>query len=130
MADQDIKNEIIERNRVFMETFKEGDYTGMGELYTEDGQVLPPNALVVKGKSDISNFWKATMDMGVKSIQIETDEVEQFGDTAIEVSQASLFGEGNQLIDDAKYIVIWKRENGAWKLHRDIFNSNKGPGNP
>ena len=65
------------------------------------------------------------MDMGVKSIQLETDEVEKVGDTAIEVSQAHLLREDNQLLDEVKYIVIWKRENGVWNLHRDIFNSSR-----
>ena len=27
-------------------------------------------------------------------------------------------------IDHGKYVVIWKRIEGEWKLHRDIFNSN------
>ena len=22
----------------------------------------------------------------------------------------------------SRYIVVWKRENGKWKLHRDIWN--------
>jgi len=51
--------------------------------------------------------------------------VEQHGDTAIEVSKAELYAEGDKKIDDAKYIVIWKKENGEWKLHRDIFNSSR-----
>ena len=27
-------------------------------------------------------------------------------------------------IDKGKYIVLWKMEDGKWKLHRDIFNSD------
>ena len=26
------------------------------------------------------------------------------------------------MLDEGKYIVIWKREAGQWKLHRDILN--------
>jgi hypothetical protein len=29
------------------------------------------------------------------------------------------------ILDTGKYIVIWKRENGAWKWHRDIWNSSR-----
>jgi ketosteroid isomerase-like protein len=29
--------------------------------------------------------------------------------------------DGNQL-DKGKYLVLWKKENGKWKLHRDISN--------
>jgi ketosteroid isomerase-like protein len=31
--------------------------------------------------------------------------------------------DGKQL-DKGKYIVLWKKEDGKWKLHRDISNSD------
>jgi ketosteroid isomerase-like protein len=64
------------------------------------------------------------MDMGIKEAKLEIVEVEGHGDTAIEGSTFTLHGEGGQLLDRGKYIVIWKREEGQWKLHRDIFNSS------
>jgi ketosteroid isomerase-like protein len=27
-------------------------------------------------------------------------------------------------IDKGKYLVLWKKEDGKWKLHRDISNSD------
>ena len=124
MTDQNIKNTIHNRNKVFMSTYENGDAAGMAELYTEDAEFLPPNAETVKGKTAIKGLFHSIMDSGVKAIKLITGEVEQHGDTAIEVSKAELYGEGGQKLDDAKYIVIWKRENGEWKLHRDIFNSS------
>jgi ketosteroid isomerase-like protein len=26
-------------------------------------------------------------------------------------------------VDQARYVVVWKREGGRWKLHRDIWNA-------
>lgn len=125
MDDKNLKNTINKRIQLFMETYERADAAGMAELYTKDAQVLPPNTEVVKGKSAIRELFQSFMDMGVKSIKLKTGEVEQHGDTAIEVSKAQLLADGNQVIDDAKYIVIWKKENGEWKLHRDIFNSSR-----
>jgi len=51
-------------------------------------------------------------------------EVEDHGDTAIEVGKYTLKGEEGQVLDTGKYTVIWKQEEGQWKLHRDIFNSS------
>jgi ketosteroid isomerase-like protein len=31
---------------------------------------------------------------------------------------------GGQVIDHGKYIVVWRREKGQWKLHRDMYSSN------
>ncbi|MBS9522796.1 SgcJ/EcaC family oxidoreductase [Litoribacter alkaliphilus] len=124
LTDENINDVILNRNELFMETFRKGDAQGIGNLYTEEGQVLPQNGMTAKGRNAISEFWKGAMNTGIKSIEMNLEEVERHGDTAIEVSNAKLFDENNQLIDQVKYIVIWKKENGEWKLHRDIFNSN------
>jgi len=125
MAQQDIKKIITEQNETFMATYNKGDHEGMKNLYTEDGQILPPNGKVIIGKQGIGEFWKGAMDMGIKTLEMHTDEVELFEDTAIEVSQATLLAEENHVIDEIKYIVIWKRQDGNWKIHRDMFNSNR-----
>lgn len=125
MSDHNMKNIISRQNDIFMETFNNGDYEGMADLYTEVGQILPPNGKVIIGKSGIADFWKGAMDMGIKSIEMYTDEVDQQGDTVIEVSQATLLSDEKHVIDEIKYIVIWKKQNGNWKLHRDMFNSNR-----
>jgi uncharacterized protein (TIGR02246 family) len=107
-----------------MAAVKRGDAAGLAALYTENGQVLPPNSDFVTGQQAIEGFWQAVMAMGVKEANLEIVEVEGHGDTAIEVSTFTLLGEGGQVLDKGKYIVIWKQEDGQWKLHRDIFNSS------
>lgn len=64
------------------------------------------------------------MDMGIKAIKLEAIEVEGYGDTASEVGRYTLEGEGGQVLDKGKFIVIWKQEAGQWKLHRDIINTS------
>ncbi|WP_162055943.1 YybH family protein [Pontibacter pamirensis] len=123
----EIRSEIERQNKKFMEAYRRGDAAGMAALYTEDGMIMPPNSDIVEGREQIQNFFQALMNMGIKSIELQTREVEQHENTAYEVSRATLSVEGDQVVDEAKYIVIWKRENGDWKLHRDIFNSNLKP---
>ncbi|MFN2232883.1 MAG: YybH family protein [Anaerolineales bacterium] len=119
-----IRESITAANNVFMETFKRGDAAGLAALYTNNGQVLPPNGDFVSGQQAIQGFWQAIFDMGIKEAQLEIVEVEKQGDTAFEVSRFKLLGESGQVLDEGKYIVIWKRDQGQWKLHRDIFNSS------
>jgi uncharacterized protein (TIGR02246 family) len=115
---------IAAANERFMAAFDSHDAAGVAALYTEDGRLLPPNADVMAGKEAIQTFWQGAMDAGLASAQLEIVEVEDHGDTAIEVSQYTLGGADGQPLDQGKYIVIWKREAGDWKLHRDIFNSS------
>jgi len=115
---------IAAANENFMAAFSSGDAAGVAALYTEDGQVLPPNADVVTGQKAIKRFWQAVMDMGITEVKLEIVEVGDHGDTAIEVSTFELLIKTGDVVDNGKYIVIWKKEDGRWKLHRDIFNSS------
>lgn len=109
-ADSSEMRAVIEAaNDVFMATFNRGDAAGLAALYTEDGQLMPPNAGFLTGREAVQGFWQAVMDMGVREAAIITGEVEGHGDTAIEVSRFQLFGEGEQELDQGKFIVIWKQ---------------------
>jgi len=120
----DVHKAIVEANERFMAAFNNGDAAALAALYTEESQVLPPNSDFVRGRQAVQGFWQAVMDMGVKEARLETGEVEAHGDTIVEVSTFTLLGEGGQVLDEGKYIVIWKQDKGRWKLHRDIFNSS------
>ncbi len=120
----DILDEIRSANQNFETNFAKGDAQGMASLYTSEGILLPPGAGIQKGTNAIRNFWQMVMDMGIKGAHLETLEVEQEGETAIEVGQYELSGAEGQRMDQGKYIVIWKKQVGQWKLHKDIWNTN------
>jgi uncharacterized protein (TIGR02246 family) len=121
-----ILEEIRSANKNFEQNFANGDAKGMASLYTGDGVLLPPGAGVQKGPNAIQNFWQMVMDMGIKTARLETKEVEEGGDTAIEMGEYELGGADGQALDQGKYIVIWKEQMGNWKLHKDIWNTSKG----
>jgi uncharacterized protein (TIGR02246 family) len=108
----------------FESTFEEGNAAGMANLYTDNGMLLPTGSDFVKGKEAIEAFWQRAMDIGVKNAKLDIVEIEKHGDTAIEVGQYMLSSADDKVMDQGKYVVIWKHEDGAWKLHRDIWNSS------
>ena len=119
-----VHDAIVAADETFINTFNRGDAAGIAALYTENGQFLPPNSDFVTGRQAIQATFQGLMDMGIKAVKIETLEVEGYGDTASEVGRYTLEGEDGQVLDQGKFIVIWKQEAGQWKLHRDIINSS------
>jgi ketosteroid isomerase-like protein len=111
-------------NARFSADFAKGDATAVASHYTAAAQVLPPNGEVVKGREAIGKFWKGVMDAGVKGVKLTVVEAEAAGGTAYEVGNYALTGDGGKTLETGKYIVIWKRDGGQWKLHRDIWNSS------
>ncbi len=124
IANEELNSAITAANSNFKETFGRADAEGMGRLYTSDGQLLPTNSDFLTGTEAIQAFWQAVMNMGIKTAELETVELEAHGDTAIEVGRYTLGGEDSQVLDKGKYVVIWKQEDGQWKLHRDIWNTS------
>ena len=119
-----IFEQITRTNELFSEAFKRGDAEGVANLYTETGQLGPSNSDFLAGRSAIKGFIQGMMDSGVQSIQLITNELEEFEDTAIEIGRFVLKNGDDQIADEGKFIVIWKLESGKWKLHRDIINSS------
>jgi len=119
-----VREEIVRANTKFMGYFRNGDSKGLADCYTVDAKVLPPNLDEVSGREAIAQFWQALMDSGIKEAKLMTGEVDGNSTTAVEVSKYSLHDINGETLDSGKYIVVWKEEEGRWKLHRDIFNSS------
>ncbi len=111
----------------FASVFGRGDAVGVADFYTDNGMLLPAGFDFVQGKRDIAAFWQGAMDMGIKNAKIDTLEIEQHGDTAIEVGTYTLSDADDRVMDHGKGVVIWKYEDGGWKMHRDIWNSSVAP---
>ena len=122
-----VRREIEERNRGFVAAFNRGDAAGVAGGYTEDARLLPPGGAAVSGKRGVEAFWKGVMGMGVRGVDLRTEHVEADGDLAYEIGSATLTIQpegGSPVTDTVKYLVVWKREGGAWRLHADIWNAN------
>lgn len=122
-----LREAIAVGNERFMSAFRQGDAARLATFYTENGQLLPPNADIATGRGAIQAFWQAVLEMGIQEAKLESVEVSACGDVVVEVGRFTLYGAGQNMLDQGKYIVIWQQEGGQWKLHRDIFNSSLPP---
>ncbi len=113
-------------NRQFEEAFARGDAAGCAAVYSEDAKILPPDSPALTGRQAAQEIWQSIIDMGVKRISLQTLEMEEMGDTAVERGAGTVHiqGEGGQTMEaSAKFIVLWKRQaDGAWKWHWDCWN--------
>jgi ketosteroid isomerase-like protein len=118
----DVTDQIKESNKIFSEAVSKMDTITLKNQYTNDAKILPANSGVIDGKELIGKFWSETLKMGIDKVLFETEKAQKFGNIAIEEGVYSLFVEGDKLVDQGKYIVTWKKEDGKWKVFRDIWN--------
>jgi ketosteroid isomerase-like protein len=109
-------------NRIFEnEVIAKGDFAALDNVYTRQARILPPGTEMISGRENIRSFWqRAVSQLGIKSVRLRTVDLETLGDTAIEIGRAELGTAGPAI--EVKYVVVWKREDGAWKWHVDIWN--------
>ena len=125
MAPTVIQAKVLAGNKKFMVAFGQKKAGALAKLYTKGGQLLPPGSEVVTGREAIQAFWQGALDLGLAQVKLDTGEVTGHRDMAIEVGRYTLLTADGQVAEAGKYLVIWKREGAAWKLHRDIWNSSQ-----
>lgn len=118
------KKSIDSVNAVFGELVKKGDSTGIANLYASDAKVMGANMPAASGKAAIQSAFSGMLSMGIAGAILTTKDV--WGNEAIisEEGTYSLSDKSGKEIDKGKYIVLWKMEDGKWKLFRDCFNSD------
>jgi len=124
-AAEDVRAAVEAVNKQFSQAIAKGDAEGCAGLYTATARVLPPSAEPVEGREAILKLWQGFVASGLRDLALTTSEATASGDTAYEVGSYVLKTPDGQVADRGKYVVVWKKEGGGWKLHRDIWNSSQ-----
>jgi len=98
--------------------------------YAEDASVLPFNAPIATGKDAIRETWQHLMSLPGFSLTFGPTKIDvaKAGDMAYEIGAFELKAndaQGNPSVTLGKYVVVWKKLQGQWKVEADIFNTDK-----
>jgi uncharacterized protein (TIGR02246 family) len=113
-------------NQIFEDAVAARTTAPLDAVYTADARILPPGGEMIAGREKIKEFWQGAIEsLNVSSVELATVDVEVLGDTAYEIGRATLnFATPGAAPAQVKYVVVWKREDGTWKWHVDIWNPN------
>jgi uncharacterized protein (TIGR02246 family) len=105
------------------------DAAGIAKLYAADGAELPPNAPPVMGRAAIEKYHKDfAQQFMMHGITITPLKTQIAGDIAYDVGtykQQMMPMKGGAVVDDhGKYVVLFKKEGGAWVVTHAIYNSD------
>jgi ketosteroid isomerase-like protein len=117
------KSFIDSINLKFSEQIASGDSSALASHYWPDAELLLDNSEVVKGK-DILNAWGAAIRMGIKEMTFSTTNITGSPTFIIETGNYEMKDGKKSLIDRGKYVVVWEKRNGDWKLYRDIGSTS------
>ncbi len=120
------KAKIEAVNAKWMELFNKGDFEGVAQLYTVDAIAFPPGSAMVRGRAAIGRMWTGMAEQ-ISNPKFTTLEVKRLSPSAArEIGTFSLTTKGPSPKEvSGKYLVVWERVQGEWKLAADIWNDGK-----
>jgi uncharacterized protein (TIGR02246 family) len=109
-----------------------GDAQAWVAQFTDDAVQMPPNAPENVGRSKIASWSRAFLDQFRVHFALAVDEVRVLEEWAFERGSYSIRltskAGGHPMQDIGKYLTIYQRKpGGAWRMARDIWNSNNPP---
>ncbi len=110
------------------EVFGKRNFAALDDVYTSDARILPPGAPLISGRAAIKKFWSDLIQSAnATSAVLSSVDVMPTGEGLVEIGRATLTihpdGQPESQLE-VKYVVFWRQENGRWKWHVDIWNSN------
>jgi len=118
---------IAKSNDIYFQAFAKGDSSLFIERYAKDCCIMPPNTTAMCGENAPLGFFRiAYYHVGLRNGKFITTGV--YGDGKEFVTEEGLwqsFDANNRLFDEGKFLVLWKKTPGGWKMFRDSFSSNR-----
>ena len=104
------------------------DTARIAQLYATDGLYMAPDYQALGGRAGAQKGWGmlfatpgAALTFGPTRIVVA-----EAGDMAYDIGTYtfSMNGPKGPVEDKGKYLVVWKKQDGAWKVAADMFNSD------
>ena len=106
-----------------------GDVAAVADLYAADGAFMAPNAPAANGRKAIEAAWKGLMGLPALALEFGPTRIDiaASGDLATDIGTYTLGfdGKSGRVTDDGKYVVVWRKVDGRWRILADIFNSDR-----
>jgi uncharacterized protein (TIGR02246 family) len=124
----DAKHRIDALNAKWVAAFAAKDIAAIETMMAPDALLLSPGAPAVKGAKAIAETWKGWSELANVEVTFGAERVEASasGDMAYDYGTYTFAFDGDKgrVIEKGKYIVVWKKIDGAWKVAADIYNDN------
>jgi uncharacterized protein (TIGR02246 family) len=115
----------------FAAAYSAKDAAAVSSFYEDDAILMLPNQAAIEGRPRIRTMFEAAFKQTTATIVHTPVETEVAGDWAYERGNVVITTtpkSGQPAKESIKYLVLFKRQpDGAWKVHRDISNSNNPP---
>ena len=118
------KAEVEERVREFEGAIRSGDLASLSDLYSIDAEVLNSGPTSIVGRDAIVKGFDEGIKAGWTESGFTTTGVWGCGELLVEQGTGFFATKGKEQISEGRYLMVWKNEDGVWRIFRDTWFSN------
>jgi len=118
---------IHQLGRQFSAAYMRGDAAAMADLYTSDAVIFPERSEWITGREAITRYWTLRPGRRITRHVVTPNRIIVDGDHAYDYGTFESAGERDGIAwgpSPGKYVVVWRRDKGGWRMQLDIWNSN------
>lgn len=120
---------IRELDRQWVAAVAAKDTAAIVNIYASDGRFMMPNAPAASGGDAIRSTWVGLLALPNLSLTFEPTSVHVSDDAtmAYDVGTYRLGYDGptGRVEDNGKYLVVWEKRGGEWKVVADMINTDR-----
>ena len=98
-------------------------------LYGSDPIFMPQNSSALAGRDAVRAGYQHVFETLQLNIRFEIHEVQEAGDWAwartSSAGRTRILAAGAEVTEGNNELFVFRRENGAWKIHRYLFSTNR-----
>jgi len=115
-----LEKEIELRLREYESLLQKGDSISLGDMYTLDAEILPSTI----GRENIIKAFGRMIRNGITG-NFKTTELWGNEELLVEEGKGSWSNKNGEIVGRGKYLLIWKKDDGKWKILRDTWFPEK-----
>jgi uncharacterized protein (TIGR02246 family) len=120
--------EIRTQETDWLRAAQDGNAPGFASFYAEDASFMPPNGPAAHGGPAIRKAIEDLFAAGL-ILSIETSKLVAASSGDLAYSQGRYTAtlnnaQGKPVEDTGKFVLVFRKRDGAWKIVADIFNSD------
>ena len=118
------QKEIQVQLRAYERNLKNGDSVAIGKMYSDDAEMFQNRGPSIIGRNNIVNTFGEMIRDSITGSSFTTTGLWGTNEILVEEGTGYFAHTNGKVVSRGKYLLVWKKENGEWKIFKDTFFSD------
>ena len=116
-----LEKEIELRLREYESHLKNGDSIALGNMYVEEAEIIPSTI----GRNNITKVFGGMIRDSITGSSFKTTKLWGNEQLIVEDGTGTWYHTNGTAIGSGRYLLVWKKDDGKWKILRDTWFPDK-----